>query len=483
MIRTALVLSVVLLTACAGPSRRAVFFPPGSCEALFADLDEAVESASVRWSRAAPIEGYPYLRSSRFLASYRDEGLDEAQWDAWVDALRDLDRAGREIELARLDPATRASLGLVDPAKASSLLNRCARILSKRDLAEEPARRALRTQAKVPDDYSMGRRVLGLYPLTAIPVAEGIRRLHNDVRNVYATPVDDLPVRGNLVRYGPRAVAVGSAPVPGEYRDALGVPRPRGEALAALFAAHAPVWEIDVSGTFDQPGRPFWNADGVPSVDVADPVVYQFESWTRWRGEALLQLNYLLWFAERPPAGWNDLLAGALDGVIWRVTLDALGRPLIYDAVHACGCYHLFFPGEHTRLRASVATLPEPPLAPQELSSGGSDERRVLRLSSHEHYVQRVTSLRGGVWTAYRVDSYAALYTLPSAGGDQRGLFSPDGLVAGTDRPERYLLWPTGVRSPGAMRGWGRHAIAFVGRRHLDDPDLIERFFEPAGSP
>jgi hypothetical protein len=27
------------------------------------------------------------------------------------------------------------------------------------------------------------------------------------------------------------------------------------------------------------------------------------------------------------------------------------------------------------------------------------------------------------------------------------------------------------------MREWGRHATAFLGRRHFDDPDLIERRF------
>ena len=34
-----------------------------------------------------------------------------------------------------------------------------------------------------------------------------------------------------------------------------------------------------------------------------------------------------------------------------------------------------------------------------------------------------------------------------------------------------------GIRSPGAMRQWGHHATAFVGRRHFDDPYLIEQLF------
>jgi len=35
-----------------------------------------------------------------------------------------------------------------------------------------------------------------------------------------------------------------------------------------------------------------------------------------------------------------------------------------------------------------------------------------------------------------------------------------------------------GVPDPGEMRQWGHHAIAFIGQRHFDDPDLIERFFD-----
>jgi hypothetical protein len=56
-------------------------------------------------------------------------------------------------------------------------------------------------------------------------------------------------------------------------------------------------------------------------------------------------------------------------------------------------------------------------------------------------------------------------------------LFGPNGIVAGTERAERYALWVSGIESPGAMRQWGRHATAFVGRRHFDEPFLLERYF------
>jgi hypothetical protein len=49
--------------------------------------------------------------------------------------------------------------------------------------------------------------------------------------------------------------------------------------------------------------------------------------------------------------------------------------------------------------------------------------------------------------------------------------------MRGTERAERFLFWPMGIASAGAMRQWGRQATAFVGRRHFDDADLLERRF------
>jgi len=78
------------------------------------------------------------------------------------------------------------------------------------------------------------------------------------------------------------------------------------------------------------------------------------------------------------------------------------------------------------------------------------------------------------------VRDYTALYALSTANGNRRSLFGPEGSVPGSARAERWLLWPMGVPSPGAMRERGRHATAFVGRRHFDDADLLDRLFEPA---
>jgi hypothetical protein len=80
----------------------------------------------------------------------------------------------------------------------------------------------------------------------------------------------------------------------------------------------------------------------------------------------------------------------------------------------------------------------------------------------------------------YELRPYDELRSLGDLSGGRRSLFGPDGLIAGTERAERFLFWPMGIASAGAMRQWGRHATAFVGRRHFDDADLIERRFKLA---
>jgi hypothetical protein len=124
-------------------------------------------------------------------------------------------------------------------------------------------------------------------------------------------------------------------------------------------------------------------------------------------------------------------------------------------------------------------TLDEPAFSPQILPRIGAADRLTLRLESGTHYLQRVVVEEWGTRGAveYRFEEDDALRSLPLPGGGRRSLFRPDGIVPGTERGERWLFWPMGVPEPGAMRQWGRHATAFVGRRHFDEARLMERYF------
>jgi hypothetical protein len=260
-------------------------------------------------------------------------------------------------------------------------------------------------------------------------------------------------------------------------RDLLGIPSPTTDDLDRLFDAFSPLWEVDVTNDDDRIGKLRW--DNRPVVDVAQPTLYRKVSHTRFGDQVLLQLNYIVWFPARPG---NDLYAGRLDGINWRVTLGPDGEPWLFDAIHNCGCYHEFFPSWHLRLRDDLPTSYfESPLLPQQ-----APEQRplVLRIAHRTHFIQRVYHDESppespAVAQTMAWEEYDTLRSLPADGG-HHSLFGEHGLIASTERSERFILWPMGIRSPGAMRQWGHHATTFVGRRHFDDSFLIESLFERA---
>jgi hypothetical protein len=191
----------------------------------------------------------------------------------------------------------------------------------------------------------------------------------------------------------------------------------------------------------------------------------------------LVQLIYTIWFSERPRESALDLLSGRLDGLVFRVTLDPKGLPLVYDTIHPCGCYHMFFPTARVAVKPSPQPGIEWAFVPAILPAVEPVHRIVISVASRSHYIVNLRFDSGARGTVYRFSDDDELRALPTIEGTTRSAFGPDGIVPGTERGERMLFWPTGVDDTGAMRQWGKHATAFLGRRHFDDPDLIERRF------
>jgi len=461
--------------------------PRGACARFLAALDAAVARAGVADAGAARVPGFPYLRVDRFLAGEAPHPQG-ARFDAWVDAMRALDRGGRRVEMANLPRAARARAASAAPPGARTLAgatDTCADVLRVADLGDPRLRDRLVRVAAVPSAYRTGQRLLGLYPVTSLPFLAGVARLHAELRADLERPLESLPVRGTLIRYvppaAPRATPAEVARILARASaNPLGVPRPRGADRERLFAAFAPVWEVDVASHADRIGTPAWRAGPAPVIDVERPVAYRKLSHARFGGRVLLQLSYVIWFPSRPLEHPLDLLGGHVDGITWRVTLGTDGRALAYDAMHNCGCYHMMFPTAAVRARGARGVHEEPVLVLPPV-----DERErgvVVRIERSTHYLQHVYAPAGtpdGI--RYRLDDYARLRSLPLPGGGRRSLFRPDGLVPGTARKEEVLFWPMGVSAPGAMRQWGHHAIAFVGERYFDEPGLLRRHLEAAG--
>lgn len=488
-------ISMLVLTGCVAVETKSTVAPRDSaataCRDLYQEIDTAIDNVGVRDYGSSLIEGFPYLRTTRLLASFSHELNDKSpQWLAWVAHMADLDAQSRALELRNLPSS------VLSQHKDTLLdeLNTCRDLLISIDLAKPEQRTRLRDIVHVPDDYVTWWQAVGLYPFTAPVIAVGIVEWHRKTHEIFAIPFASLPVTGKLIRWVPVSTAMTpkmDALLPDQtltvqqiseilYRslDPLGIPIPEDVELDRLFNTFAPVWEVDVADDNDRIGK--IHLKNGPSVDIARPRFYRKVSYTRFGPQVLLQLNYIVWF---PARSGSDIYAGQLDGINWRVTLGPGGKPWLYDAIHNCGCYHKFFLSHQLRLRKDIPSVYfESPLLPQ---SAPEQQSLVLRIAHRTHFIQRIYSDSALDTQSSAIqenqpllwEDYDELRSLSSEDG-YRSLFGKYGLVAGTERSERFLFWPMGIRSPGAMRQWGRHATAFNGRRHFDDAFLIESLFE-----
>lgn len=482
-----LIAGVALLAGCAGQAMlpAAGDGPPdhlAACERWFAALDQATDRAGVRDGQAHRLPGFPYLRVDRFLASFADQALQgDAAFEAWFARLRAQDTGARQHEIGNLPSLHWAGPGITDGAQAQARTADCASRLAARDHASRLARARIVGRARVPDDYSDVGRALGLYPLTGLLFEWGIAAWQRETVAAFRH-TGEAGRDGNVLRVGPPGGELPAARLRDIFsraeRDALGIPSFAAADLDTLLAAYAPVFEIAGTAAHDRIGAVRWAEDGLPAVDIARPVVYRRLAFTRLGGRSLPQFVYTAWFPERPAAGMFDVLAGRLDGVVFRVTVDEAGTPLLYDSIHPCGCYHMFFPTPRIAARAAPAQEVEWMFSPSGMPAVRPGQRVAVVIASRTHALVRVALSASAAEHSYAWLDDDELRSLPEPRGGRRSLFGPDGLVRGTERAERLFFWPMGIASAGAMRQWGRHPTAFVGRRHFDDPDLIERRFE-----
>lgn len=451
------------------------------CRQWLVRLDNAVDNAGVRDAESQRFAGFPYLRVNRFLASFRNRSLTgDAAFAAWQQRLAALDADARGHEIANLPASSLGLLGVGDRAVAKAAAGHCADVLMALDASLPARRQELAERAIVPDDYADWKRTVGLYPLVRLPFLQFAKGWQSEADGMFRKAALQSSPPADIVRYRPPGKGLSAAQVAAliaaAKRDALGIPQFGERETEALLASFAPVFEIEQKGSYDRIGALRWTGGETPAVDATRPVVYDRIAFTRYGDGSLVQLVYLIWFAERPPTGLIDPVAGTLDAIIFRVTLDASGRPLVYDSIHGCGCYHMFFP----TVRARSLPAPDPDVEwafiPRSAPDIEPPRRLAVRITSGSHYLTDLRVDDGAAGPAYAMVDDGVLRMLPVPGGS-RSIFGPDGLVAGTQRSERLVTWPLGIDSAGAMREWGHHATALVGRRQFDDADLIEKRF------
>ncbi|GMR20468.1 MAG: hypothetical protein BMS9Abin36_1063 [Gammaproteobacteria bacterium] len=440
-----------------------------TCSDFFVELDARIAKAGVTDAAHARIPGYPFLRSSRFLASYKPQSAQQA----WVDALLALGMQDYQLEIQNLDMKQVARTDLLKQTR------RCATIL--RSALDGKQTGTLQRNIAVADDYIAWQRAVGLYPLLVPPMAHGIHNWQKEMRALfherprpsvdnkyYRPPSQQRLTPGELSRIMQNA---GDNP--------LGLPRVSGSALDKLYQHYAPHWVIETQDNDDRPGLVQWSQDGEIEINPGRPVVYRYSGYTRLGKQALLQLNYVIWFPSRPRTSALDMLGGKLDGLVWRVTLATDGRALLYDSMHNCGCYHLFFPTTLLIPKPDKSTLAEQAFRPRQQALPADSSTMAIHLTSGAHYIRAILPSAPAPAAAvpYQWEDYDSLRSLPVDNGRHKSIFNRHGLITDTARRERYIFWPFGIRSPGAMRIKNRHATAFIGRRHFDDADLLERYF------
>jgi hypothetical protein len=485
---------VLLLSACSSFTQRQPEKYPDKesqfCAKFFTNLDRTVSTAKVIDSGAARITDYPYLRVNRFLSDFRYQQMDVATFDAWIDRMQNLALEAWQIELSNLPALHREKLSQqtndisVSNMNLSEAVRYCGDLLRTTDLDEDNERHHFKTIAKVPDEYKTWQRVIGLYPITALAFRSGINAWHEETNKTYAQSLKTLAVRGKLIRYAPSS---NSSPlslpelsriIKSSSNNVLKIPEPSLNNRQKLFDNFAPIFEIDTVTNNDRIGTVEWDKNDVSKINTDLAKVYRYLSFTRLFDKILLQLNYIIWFPSRPKTSTFDMLGGHLDGITWRVTLLPDGSPLLFDSIHNCGCYHLFFPTQHSTILPQTPSLDEPAFIPQTLSIRSTD-RPIIRIAHGTHYIERIyfNNAVSQEQHYYQQANSKVLTSLELHNGEHRSLFAQDGIIHSSKRGERYLFWPMGIPNPGAMRQWGHHATAFVGRRHFDDARLFEKYF------
>ena len=479
------------------------------CVDHFNRLDAAIDDAGVRDGAEARVPGFPYLRVNRFLASFvTDPGILQPDADttfqAWMGEMRELDRVSRGVEISNLPAASAATIAGISKNEMHARTSECAMLMMSADAdkANDLAKRKTIIGAvNVPDDYSTFKRALGIYPLTKYPFFRGVEGWQHNAALEIQDVLSKTPTKMRITRYVP--LTRPSTPQPIENiiskfkradKNALGAATIASFSDAdwqKLFETYAPIYEIETATDDDRIGMLQWRTgietnriqDNTPVVNTDRPISYRRVAYTRINGKTFAQLVYSVWFPSRPRRQPLDLLSGSLDSIIWRVTLDEDGTPLIYDSIHACGCYHMFFPTSRMQLKPAPAAHMEWAFVPIAMPAVEATQRVTLRLAAESHYIVGVGVAPGknsiaenpGIVYEWRDDD--ELRRLDAGRDQTRSIFQSSGIIAGTERGERFFFWPMGIESAGAMRQWGRHATAFVGVRHFDDADLFDLRF------
>jgi hypothetical protein len=148
------------------------------------------------------------------------------------------------------------------------------------------------------------------------------------------------------------------------------------------------------------------------------------------------------------------------------------------DSVSDCGCYHFFSPDRERVERVRSRPLSFDPFVPEWLPAISPEERLGIRINSGWHQVQRLMPVEGVADPIlYALLRYDVLEALPRENGRTESIFNSKGIVKGSERVERFILFSMGIPSIGGMRQRGHQAIELIGKDYFDNPYLFDENF------
>jgi hypothetical protein len=461
---------------------------PVEYERFFKYLDKAVNEAGVRESSTFPVAGFPYLRTDRFLVGIQDRVANESQKELWVQRMRQHDLVAREKEIRNLPDSALAvlSLRLEEPLDRKSLIEKVnlysAKLLTQ-DQRQSDFYDALKASSKIQGEYSTALRILGLYPIWALPVKAATTNVYDEFRQWHKARLEDLEVLGTITVYAPQHVVnLTDEDIRSMFRpakqNAVGVPQLTDAETTALVTAFAPVLSQDVVDDYDRMGEIVWQDNHV-RINPQNPVVYYYITYAFFKGLPVLQLNYTFWYSGRYGPNSPRIERGPLDGITVRITFDPTGRTVMADVMNNCGCYYFFIPRKEYVKHFIVDSSTLYPFVPTWLPKSYPAKQLNLRINSGWHQVQHVDADNVPPNAlSYALIPYDHLEMLPKADGRSESIFDSKGIVKDSTRIEPVIFFPSGIPSIGFMRQRGHHAIKLVGKAHFDDPELFDNNFE-----
>lgn len=450
---------------------------------FFDALDKIVHKYGAREASNFALKRFPYLRANLFLAALKDRAATDMQKEQWAEWMRKADLEARRKEIDNLPSAALKELSkkLKLPSERDALNQRLSEVsleMFMHDKTRPGFYDALKTAlARPPSEYSTLKRVVGLYPLFAVPIVAGTNAAHKEFKNWHRRSEKEIKMLGTLNAYtsppgGDFAALDLSLMFNAAKHDALGIPSLTDDEIKRLAQALAPVFVQDTAGNYDYLGEVFWDRGRV-SINTDKPAVYYYPSYAFIKDEPVVQMNYAIWYTGRsgPNAPWLE--RGALDGLTLRITLSTQGEPVMLDIMNSCGCYHFYVPREE-----KVTEIMEKPFVAAGLPQKFPLERLSFRIKTGWHQVEHIGT-SGGINKSktYALIPYDVLESLPDSGGEKESVFNPDGIMKGSRRIESYVFFSSGISSIGSMRQRGHHAISMVEREDFSDPKIFDKNF------